>query len=678
MNQRVLRGCLLLIIAVLTTSNASAASRIFKLHLHNLDMTRSVDFKVNNGWYNCYEGTPGRGQWVGRAAPNGKVTMTIARVQGNGCDGEQGKFAIEVGNQGIVYFNFSNGGGLGLTKRPGNYVGTLSHKSGYDESYTWYTKRKNRAITASKASAKWVPLCEAICNESVSTTVTVGNSKEAVKSRETKKAISVTLEAGVNFPGGVGSASTSLTASEERTVGRSFSQAMSTENSTTSQRNVVYTPQEMIDLNIFAVWQWVAETRLSNGQKARVSTNKYACTPTAAKPKFLPASREHVASCRQEKKKELSALEATELEIAKLKLAKLRREMAADQNKGNGTQKPVPKPINTQPSGGLVPGSVNPVRQPTPAGTTGNGTSLQTALTFKGDRIGVTSVSYSPDGRYIINGGWENTLKYWDVRTGKPVSSINLNGKGDLLLDVGFNPAGNRIVTGSRDYDSRMHTVNVFDVGSGQPAFALDQMPPDICDDASFSPNGQLIVSGCFDGKSGDRRVQLWNASNGRTTHVLKGVNGPASFSADSSLVTGGDGARNTLKLFNTRTGQLHASVTGFGFNVVKFSPNNNNVIAGGGYKGALKVFVVSRNEAEVNYQGHTDTINGIAFSPNGQLLVSGSKDRSVRLWDTGSGRQLGVFMTPGEVESVAFSPNGKQVVSGGMGGTINVLNIMR
>lgn len=674
MNQLALRGCLFLILAVLTTSNAAAASRIFKLHLHNLDMTSAVTFKISKGHHHCYEGTPGLGQWVGRAAPNGKLTMTIARVQGNGCDGDQGHFAIEVGNQGLVYFNYSNGGGLAVTKKSGSYQGRLSHKSGYDESYTWYTKQKNRAITAGKASAKWVPLCEAICNESVSTTLTVGNSSEAVKSRETKNAISLTLEAGVNFPGGVGSASTSLTTSEERTVGSSFSQAMSTENSITSQRNVVYSPQEMIDLNIFAVWQWVAETRLSTGEIARITTNKYACTPTAGKPKFLPASREYVSSCRQEKKKELSKLESIEMEIAELKLAKLKREMAADLNKSNGTQ----KQANTQQSGSLAPVSDQPVLKPLYGSSMGSSTSLQTALTIKGDRTGVTSVSYSPDGRYIISGGWENTLKYWDSKTGTSVSSINLNGKGDLLLDVDFNPAGNRIVTGSRDYDSRMHTVNVFDVSSGQPAFALDQMPPDICADASFSPNGQLIAAGCFDGQSGARTVQLWNASNGRTTHVINGVNGPASFSADSSLVTGGDGARNTLKLWNTRTGQLQASVTGFGFNVAKFSPNNNNVIAGGGYDGALKLFVVDRNKAEINYQGHTDTIEDVAFSPNGRLLVSGSKDGTVRIWDTGAGKQLGVFKTPGEVRSVAFSPNGNQVVSGGNSGIINVLNIMQ
>jgi WD40 repeat protein len=64
--------------------------------------------------------------------------------------------------------------------------------------------------------------------------------------------------------------------------------------------------------------------------------------------------------------------------------------------------------------------------------------------------------------------------------------------------------------------------------------------------------------------------------------------------------------------------------------------------------------------------QGHTDAINSVAFSPDGNQIVSGSSDQSVWVWDAKTGEQLrelqGHTMA---IRSVAFSPDGNQIVSG-------------
>ena len=63
---------------------------------------------------------------------------------------------------------------------------------------------------------------------------------------------------------------------------------------------------------------------------------------------------------------------------------------------------------------------------------------------------------------------------------------------------------------------------------------------------------------------------------------------------------------------------------------------------------------------------GHSGAVTSVAFSPSGQTLVSGSTDKSIRLWDAGSGQSLRTMSGDSEtVSSVAFTPNGKRIVSG-------------
>lgn len=137
---RVAFALILAVVAVsLNLGNATAASRIFKLHLKN-GTKKSVYFKIvqQNGKRYCYEGSPGLGANLGPVRPDGHTTITIARIQGHGCDGQQGRFGIiPSGHSQVQLFNFSNGGGLALSNGPTKYIGKLSAKQ-RDESYTWF------------------------------------------------------------------------------------------------------------------------------------------------------------------------------------------------------------------------------------------------------------------------------------------------------------------------------------------------------------------------------------------------------------------------------------------------------------------------------------------------------------------------------------------------------------
>ena len=83
----------------------------------------------------------------------------------------------------------------------------------------------------------------------------------------------------------------------------------------------------------------------------------------------------------------------------------------------------------------------------------------QETLTFTGHSGGVFSVSFSPDGKRIVSGSGDQTLKVWDAQTGQ--ETLTLKGHSGSVRSVSFSPDGKRIVSGSKD-----NTLKVWDISS--------------------------------------------------------------------------------------------------------------------------------------------------------------------------------------------------------------------
>jgi WD40 repeat protein len=83
----------------------------------------------------------------------------------------------------------------------------------------------------------------------------------------------------------------------------------------------------------------------------------------------------------------------------------------------------------------------------------------QETFTLKGHSDPVWSVSFSPDGKRIVSGSEDKTLKVWDALTG--LETLTLKGHSGPVSSVSFSPDGKRIVSGSWD-----KTVKVWDISS--------------------------------------------------------------------------------------------------------------------------------------------------------------------------------------------------------------------
>jgi WD40 repeat protein len=98
----------------------------------------------------------------------------------------------------------------------------------------------------------------------------------------------------------------------------------------------------------------------------------------------------------------------------------------------------------------------------------------------------------------------------------------------------------------------------------------------------------------------------------------------------------------------------------------VAFSPDGKQIVSGSGDRTVRLWDTATGQQVLPALEGHTNSVRSVAFSPDGKQIVSGSGDWTVRLWDTATGQQV-LPVIEGHtdwVRSVAFSPDGKQVVS--------------
>jgi WD40 repeat protein len=288
-------------------------------------------------------------------------------------------------------------------------------------------------------------------------------------------------------------------------------------------------------------------------------------------------------------------------------------------------------------------------------------------LTLKRHSSSIYSVISGPDGKRIVSGSDDNTLKIWDAQTGQEI--LTLKGHSNSVNSVGFSPDGKRIVSGSRD-----STLCVWDAEIGQEMLTLEGHL-DWVNSVSFSPDGKRIVSG-----SRDSTLKVWDAETGQEMLTLKGHSRgveSVNFSPDGKRIVSGS-RDSTLKVWDAETGQEMRTLEGHSgwVNSVSFNPDGKRVVSGSG-DGTVNVWDTETAQLAFTLEGHSGWVNSVNFSPDGKRIVSGSGDGTVKVWDAETGQEM--LTLEGHldwVNSVSFSPDGKRIVSGSEDKTVKVWNV--
>ena len=277
-------------------------------------------------------------------------------------------------------------------------------------------------------------------------------------------------------------------------------------------------------------------------------------------------------------------------------------------------------------------------------------------LTLQGHSNYVWSVAFSPDGNTLASGSADQTIKLWDVNTGKCL--YKLQGHSNRLRSVIFSPDGNTLASGSDD-----KTIKLWDVNNGKCLHTF-QGHNNWVRSVVFSPDGNTLASG-----SEDKTIKLWDVNNGKCLHTFQGHNNwvrSVVFSPDGNTLASGSDDK-TIKLWDVNNGNcLHTFQEHNNWvRSVVFSPDGNTLASGSDDK-TIKLWDINNSKCLRTLQGHNDYVRSVVFSPDGNTLASGSEDKTVKLWDVNNGKCLRTLQGHHDcMRSAVFSPDGSMIATG-------------
>jgi WD40 repeat protein len=285
--------------------------------------------------------------------------------------------------------------------------------------------------------------------------------------------------------------------------------------------------------------------------------------------------------------------------------------------------------------------------------------------TFLGHTADVRSVVFSPDGSRIASGSEDQTVKVWDVISGKTI--LTLAGHKGLVTSVAFSREGRQIASGSDD-----GTVKLWDAGTGREIFTL-QGHSDQVRAVAFSPDGKRVGSGSL-----DNTIKLWNAVTGRELLTLKGHAGAVqavAFSPDGKRLVSASYDK-TLNIWDASTGKVLFTLQGNRPVLsVAFSPDGKWIVSGGVDCKLLWDADTAQQRGQLG--GDPVPASSVAVSPDGKRIIATSSDNLLRIWDVASLKQLSTLVGHDAwARSVAFSPDGKLAASGGCDHNVKVWDL--
>lgn len=284
-------------------------------------------------------------------------------------------------------------------------------------------------------------------------------------------------------------------------------------------------------------------------------------------------------------------------------------------------------------------------------------------LTMAGHTQPVADAAVPADGRIAVTASWDQTVRVWDLQAGSCLRV--LLGHTGYVQTVALSGDGRIALSGS-NHD---RTLRVWDVAAGtclrtwagenhqgdQVALSADGRVALVSPDLIL-PRTNVVVS-AWDAATGSARhefrghaddvrsvrvaagravssdvtgrLRVWDLATGRCLHTLRG-GGQLAASADIAVT---EDRRTTVTVWELSTGQPRREMRNLRLSGPSALSPDGSVLVCGHYRGPLQVWDVDRDTQVGEFTGHTDGVAAVAMSDDACVVVTESRDSTLRVW---------------------------------------------
>ncbi len=306
----------------------------------------------------------------------------------------------------------------------------------------------------------------------------------------------------------------------------------------------------------------------------------------------------------------------------------------------------------------------------------------------------VRALAYSPDGKSLALGMLDvdarGTLVFYDMTSGEEMRRIFAHS--DIVTNLTFSPDGAYVASTSWDgsvvvWDVQRQLLVQRFIGFYDRLLSLD-----------YSPDGNYLLIGSgnvgnneFVEKQNDTSVWLFDLRNGAEIRSFKNHKDwvwSAAISADGLTAATGSGPFNgevedsSIRLWNTQTGEETMRLIGHTQTVdsIAFHPDGKRLLSGGDNQ--IILWDLATGKQIRSYEGHkADTyVSRVQFNRAGTQFVSSAYDGTTRLWDTETGENIRTFVDESvpttEVRDVSYNLDETQIATASYDGNIRLWDV--
>ena len=296
--------------------------------------------------------------------------------------------------------------------------------------------------------------------------------------------------------------------------------------------------------------------------------------------------------------------------------------------------------------------------------------------TLEGPYGEVMGCAISPDGSWAASIHYKH-LVIWELATGMVMATFKHSSGLEKLCAI--SPQGNWILT------SEYTSILIIDATTGsnilqfETRINLDGRIDQKVNSCAISPDGSWITTA----NKNQPFFRRWDASTGEELAKFEGPGGIVRISPDGRSILHAHGPN--LSVWDVFSGKEKLMITAhfhpfrnYYVTACGISPDGNWIASAGGDR-TIKIWDFTSGKQLMEFEGHSGKVRAMVYSPDGKYLVSAGEDQTLKIWDPKTGTEINALVGhTGEVIDCALRPENTSLLSASSDGTLKLWNIKR